>query len=222
MLSLWFDFIIIDVMAVRGLHPGLFCDVIELTVWLFIISKDGFESKAVGDCFAVVANECPISEFFFYYSLTIRTSRIPARQKSQFWWTHFENMLSDNAQLARLYIHAYRITANEFYKRITTEILDYVAWEMTDPNGGFYSPQDADSEGHEGNFFVWTPDEIRRVLGGSASGLLIVSRKPTNETNNAQLFMDAYGVTATAYACEHIACQIPMIEAEVLVEQLKD
>src|SRR4029078_10768877 len=67
---------------------------------------------------------------------------------------------------------------------------------MPDANGGFYASEDADSEGHEGKFFVWTPDEIRSVLGGSASGLLIVSRKPTNETNDAQLLMDAYGVTA--------------------------
>src|ERR1700694_932550 len=98
-------------------------------------------------------------------------------------------MLYDNAQLARVYLHAYQITCNEFYKRITTEILDYVAREMTDPNSGFYSSQDADSEGHEGKFFVWTPDEIRSVLGGSASGLLLVS-KTRSDTNDAQLFMD--------------------------------
>jgi len=108
---------------------------------------------------------------------------------------HFEKMLYDNAQLARVYLHAYQITGNEFYKRVTTEILDYVAREMLDANGGFYSSQDADSEGHEGKFFVWTPDEIRSVLGGSASGLLIVSRA-RSDTNDAQIFMDAYGVTA--------------------------
>jgi uncharacterized protein YyaL (SSP411 family) len=108
---------------------------------------------------------------------------------------HFEKMLYDNAQLARVYLHAYQITGNEFYKRVTTEILDYVAREMTDANGGFYSSQDADSEGHEGKFFVWTPGEIRSTLGGSASGLLIVS-KARNDSDDAQLFMDAYGVTA--------------------------
>ena len=108
---------------------------------------------------------------------------------------HFEKMLYDNAQLARVYLHAYQITDNEFYKRITTEILDYVAREMTDANGGFYSSQDADSEGHEGKFFVWTPEEIRSVLGGSSSGLLIVS-KTKQDVNDAQLVMDAFGVTA--------------------------
>src|SRR5581483_3051802 len=104
-------------------------------------------------------------------------------------------MLYDNAQLARVYLHAYQVTGNEFYKRVTIEILDYVAREMTDANGGFYSSQDADSEGCEGKFFVWTPEEIRSALGGSASGLLIVS-KTKQESNDAQLFMDAYGVTA--------------------------
>src|SRR5581483_3412536 len=105
-------------------------------------------------------------------------------------------MLYDNAQLARVYLHAYQVTGDEFYMRITTEILDYVVREMTSPEGGFYSSQDADSEGHEGKFFVWTPDEIRSVMGGSASGLLIVSKSKASEANDAQLFMDAYGITA--------------------------
>ena len=78
---------------------------------------------------------------------------------------HFEKMLYDNAQLARLYLHAYQVTGRVLYRRITEETLDYVLREMTGPAGGFFSAQDADSEGEEGKFFVWTPDEISEVLG---------------------------------------------------------
>ena len=87
-------------------------------------------------------------------------------------------MLYDNAQLARVYLHAWQVTGNAFFRTITEEILDYVMREMLDPQGGFYSTQDADSEGEEGKFFVWTPDEIREALGGDA-----------NE------FVAAYGIT---------------------------
>jgi uncharacterized protein YyaL (SSP411 family) len=87
-------------------------------------------------------------------------------------------MLYDNAQLARVYLHAWQPTDNEFFRTITEEILDYVVREMTDPAGGFYSTQDADSEGEEGKFFVWTLEEIREVLG-----------------SEAEEFMAAYGVT---------------------------
>jgi uncharacterized protein YyaL (SSP411 family) len=82
---------------------------------------------------------------------------------------HFEKMLYDNAQLARAYLHAYQVTGNPEYRRIVEETLDYVKREMTSPEGGYYSAQDADSEGEEGKFFVWTPDEVRQVLGPDAS-----------------------------------------------------
>ena len=91
---------------------------------------------------------------------------------------HFEKMLYDNALLARLYLHAWQVTGNALYRRITEETLDYVLREMTDPAGGFYSAQDADSEGVEGKFFVWTPDELRPLLG-----------------DDADLVMGYYGVT---------------------------
>jgi len=78
---------------------------------------------------------------------------------------HFEKMLYDNALLARLYLHTHLITGRPLYRRIVEETLDYVLREMTDPSGGFYSAQDADSEGVEGKFFVWSPDEISAVLG---------------------------------------------------------
>ncbi len=82
------------------------------------------------------------------------------------WLTpHFEKMLYDNAQLARIYLHLFQITKDEFYKKIAVETLEYVRREMLDEKGGFYSAQDADSEGVEGKFFVWTPEEVLEILG---------------------------------------------------------
>jgi uncharacterized protein len=78
---------------------------------------------------------------------------------------HFEKMLYDNALLARAYLDAYLVTGDANYSRIVRETLDYVLRDMTDPGGGFYSTEDADSEGHEGLFYTWTPDEIEAVLG---------------------------------------------------------
>jgi uncharacterized protein YyaL (SSP411 family) len=78
---------------------------------------------------------------------------------------HFEKMLYDNALLSRTYFEAYQATQKERYRRVGEEILDYVLREMKGPEGGFYSTQDADSEGEEGKFYVWTRDEIKKVLG---------------------------------------------------------
>ena len=77
---------------------------------------------------------------------------------------HFEKMLYDNAQLARAYLHAWQITGDATFRHIVAETLDYVLREMTSPEGGFYSTQDADSEGHEGKFFLWTPAEVTTLL----------------------------------------------------------
>ncbi len=81
---------------------------------------------------------------------------------------HFEKMLYDNAQLARLYVEAWQVTGDAEFRRVAEETLDYVVREMTDSSGAFYSTQDADSEGEEGKFFVWELQELEHLLGADA------------------------------------------------------
>jgi uncharacterized protein len=92
---------------------------------------------------------------------------------------HFEKMLYDNAQLLSIYLHAWQLNKLPLYRRIVEETVDYVLREMTAPTGGFYTAQDADSEGEEGKFFVWAPAEIEAVL----------------DANAAEVFEATYGVS---------------------------
>jgi uncharacterized protein YyaL (SSP411 family) len=77
---------------------------------------------------------------------------------------HFEKMLYDNAQLAQLYLDAFLINNEERHADTVRDILDYVLRDMTHPDGGFFSAEDADSEGHEGKFYCWTHDELSKLL----------------------------------------------------------
>ena len=92
---------------------------------------------------------------------------------------HFEKMLYDNALLVPLALDLFQITGDADFARVARETADYLLREMRHPEGGFYSTQDADSEGHEGKFFVWTPEEVQAVLG----------------PDDAALFCRAYDVT---------------------------
>ncbi len=93
---------------------------------------------------------------------------------------HFEKMLYDNALLCEVYLEAWQVTRKDLYRRVATGILDYVIRDMSDARGGFHCAEDADSEGVEGKFYVWQPDEIMAVLGDE----------------DGTLFCDYYGVSA--------------------------
>ena len=81
---------------------------------------------------------------------------------------HFEKMLYDNAQLVSLYADAYKQTKNALYKKVVYETLEFVAQELTSAEGAFYASLDADSEGEEGKYYVWTKAEVDKVLGNDA------------------------------------------------------
>ncbi|HEX2226759.1 MAG TPA: thioredoxin domain-containing protein [Candidatus Binatia bacterium] len=110
---------------------------------------------------------------------------------------HFEKMLYDNAQLLRVYAQVYQITREPRFKSVVEESADYVLREMLQPAGGFYSTQDADSEGVEGKFFVWSPEEVTQVLGEEA----------------AEIFCRVYDVTE-AGNFEHRNILHPILTAE--------
>ncbi len=96
---------------------------------------------------------------------------------------HFEKMLYDNAQLLHLYAEAEQVTSQPLWRRIAEETVEYVRREMTSPEGGFYSTQDADSEGEEGKFFVWKEAEVDAVLPPELAKLVKIRFKITERGN---------------------------------------
>ncbi|HEU0054976.1 MAG TPA: thioredoxin domain-containing protein, partial [Longimicrobium sp.] len=123
---------------------------------------------------------------------------------------HFEKMLYDNALLARVYLHAYQATGDPEHRRIVDETLGWVTREMTGPEGGFRSALDADSEGEEGKFYVWTPDEIDARLGAQ-EGVLFRLRYGVTEHGN----FEGHSILHTEKTLEEAA-----IEAGVTTEHL--
>ena len=101
---------------------------------------------------------------------------------------HFEKMLYDNAQLAKVYLHAYQLTQEDRYRRIAEEIFSFIFREMTAPEGGFYAALDAETDAEEGKYYVWTADEIQKILGkkGAArfAGVYGVDKGPNFEGNS--------------------------------------
>lgn len=116
---------------------------------------------------------------------------------------HFEKMLYDNAQLAQVYLHAYLLTKDEEFRRVCEATLDFVLREMTHSQGGFYSSLDADSEGEEGKFYVWTPDEIQSVI---------------TDPQKAALVLSAYGVTSGGNFEGHTVLQRVLDDEQIAEE----
>jgi uncharacterized protein YyaL (SSP411 family) len=113
---------------------------------------------------------------------------------------HFEKMLYDNALLARLYTRAWLVTRNDRYRRVATETCEYLLREMRHPGGGFFSSQDADSEGVEGRFFLWSWEELVRVAGEAVATAFGAS--PAGNWEGANVLWHPVPVAAVAHELE--------------------
>ena len=125
---------------------------------------------------------------------------------------HFEKMLYDNAQLARAYLMAYQATDNAFFQHVAEKIIEYVLRDMTDPSGGFYSTEDADSEGEEGKFYLWTPSEVSALLG-EADGRLFCAFYDIGTPGNFEARASILRVQRTPL---EVARELAVTEAELL------
>jgi hypothetical protein len=132
---------------------------------------------------------------------------------------HFEKMLYDNAQLGRVYLHAWLIcreedgmqAAAQQMRGVCEQTLDFVLREMTHPLGGFYSSLDADSEGAEGNFYLWTPQEIRAALGSARDADFVIAAYQVTEAGN----FEGSNILQRALSDARLAEQFGLPEAAV-------
>jgi uncharacterized protein len=132
---------------------------------------------------------------------------------------HFEKMLYDQALLAAAYARAYQITKRPAYALTVSQVLDYVLRDMTDPNGGFYSAEDADSEGREGTFYLWTPEQIAAVLDETGQSLVFARYGVTKQGN----FEAGTSILHIRESIDAVANRFGMesAEAERLLEQAR-
>jgi len=128
---------------------------------------------------------------------------------------HFEKMLYDNALLSRTYFDAYQATRKERYLQVGEDILGYVLREMKNPEGGFYSTQDADSEGEEGKFFIWTRDEIKEQLG-KTKGTAFCSYYGVTPQGNFERGTSVLNIAATLEKVSELyGIPVPQLEASL-------
>jgi uncharacterized protein YyaL (SSP411 family) len=128
---------------------------------------------------------------------------------------HFEKMLYDQAILSMAYTEAYQATRNKLYKKVSQEILEYVLRDMIDPLGGFYSAEDADSEGEEGKFYMWTEAEIKEILPDDKADLIIQAYNVKAEGN----FIDEATRTKTGANILHLQKPLKEIAEELKMEE---
>lgn len=129
---------------------------------------------------------------------------------------HFEKMLYDNAQLSRIYLRTWQTTRDPFFRQIAEEIYDYILREMTDASGGFYSATDADSEGEEGKFFVWSLREIRETLPSDLADTAVAYWDVTNKGN-----FEGYNILNVPVDESEVAAKLE-ISVEVLREHITE
>lgn len=128
---------------------------------------------------------------------------------------HFEKMIYDQALLALAYTEAFQVTGKEEYRATVREILAYVLRDMSDPAGGFYSAEDADSEGEEGKFYLWSNEEIREVLGKSEGDFFIKVFNCREDGN----FLDEATRQKTGANIPHLRKSYPEIAKELAVSE---
>ena len=131
---------------------------------------------------------------------------------------HFEKMLYDNALLVRVYLEAYQATHELFFRQVAEEILAYVEREMLHPGGGFYATQDADSEGEEGKFFVWSQAEVIRILGDEVGAIFCRYYDVTDVGN-----FEHQNILHPTHSLEHLAklCRRNVDDVTQLIAEAK-
>ena len=134
---------------------------------------------------------------------------------------HFEKMLYDQAMLALAYLEAYQATGNALYADVAREVFTYVLRDMRSPEGGFYSAEDADSEGVEGKFYVWTEEEIREILSEQEADLMIRAfhvQKRGNFSEEATGKMTGANILYSGKTRAEIGADVRIPDAERMID----
>lgn len=128
---------------------------------------------------------------------------------------HFEKMLYDQALMAYMYIELYQLTKNNFYKNVVEEIFEYVLRDMTGEDGGFFSAEDADSEGKEGKFYLWKYEELKSILGNEANIFIDVFNVTENGNFHSELHSHGENILYLKKTLHEIASEKKITESKI-------